>query len=119
MSFSPQRLLLLGLTVALAAAQQSAPVFRAGTKLVEVTVTVLDKKGNAVAGLEQADFTILDDGKPRPAAFFRFDGAPAVSPPENAAHAPSQPGVFTNRAGTAGDLTPNITALVLDAVILG
>jgi len=116
MSFSPQRLLLLGLTVALAAAQQSAPVFRAGTKLVEVTVTVLDKKGNAVAGLEQADFTILDDGKPRPAAFFRFDGAPAVSPPENAAHAPSHPGVFTNRAETAGDPTPNITALVLDAL---
>ena len=108
------RFLALSLTVAILAAQQSAPVFRAGTKLVELTVSVLDKKGNAVSGLEPADFTLLDEGKPRPVALFRFDGAPAPI----AATATALPaGVFTNRFETPGNETPrNITALVLDSL---
>jgi VWFA-related protein len=118
----PRRMGALAFTVVLLSAQQSAPVFRAGTKLVEVTVTVLDKKGNAVAGLEPADFTVLDEGKPRPVALFRFDGAPAAAPsgatPSGAAPAASlPPGVFTNRFETPGNEIPrNITALVLDAL---
>src|SRR5207302_8158338 len=72
------RYLALALAAACLWSQSSAPVFRAGTKLVEVTVTVL-KKGEAVSGLEAADFTVLDDGKPRPVAFFRYDGGPAPS----------------------------------------
>jgi hypothetical protein len=35
----------------LAEGRQEEPVFRAGTKLVELTVGVLDKKGNGVASL--------------------------------------------------------------------
>ena len=59
--------------------QQPAPVFRTGTRLVEVTVTVLDKKGNAVSGLEPTDFTILDEGKLRPVALFHCDVVPEVT----------------------------------------
>ena len=78
------------------AGQQPAPVFRAGTKLVEVTVTVLDKKGHAVAGLEGNDFTILDEGKPRPVAFFRFDAVPAtITETRRPVTLPA--GIFTNR----------------------
>ncbi|MCU1237449.1 MAG: hypothetical protein JWP63_5416 [Candidatus Solibacter sp.] len=113
--------ILSGLLLAIAlisSAQQTAPLFRAGTKLVEVTVTVLDKKGNAVSGLEPADFTLLDDGKPRELALFRFDGAPAATTPASAPAVPTPslpPGVFTNRSATE-DTPHNITALVLDSL---
>jgi VWFA-related protein len=41
--------------------QQTPPVFRGGTTLVPLTVTVLDKKGNPVTDLKQADFTVLEN----------------------------------------------------------
>src|SRR5947209_13861707 len=95
MRLLPARLLLFAV---LLNAQQSAPVFRAGTKLVEVTVTVLDKKGAAVTGLEPADFTLLDEGKAREITLFRFDGTPSAVAGKPAVAAPSlPPGIFTNR----------------------
>lgn len=123
MLFTSGRALAFGLTVALLVnGQLTTPSFRAGTKLVEVTVTVLDKKGNAVTGLEPADFTVLDEGKPRPVAVFRFDGVPPAAAPGTSTNAGPTPigalapGVFTNRMETAGDAPQNITALVLDAL---
>jgi len=98
--------------VALGGGQQQAPVFRVGTRLVEVTVTVLDRKGNAVTGLAPPDFTVLDGGKPRPVTFFRFEGVP-YSPAETPRPAP---GVFTNRVEAFGGPPRNVTALVLDAL---
>jgi VWFA-related protein len=114
------RYLLSGLTAACLWGQSSAPVFRAGTKLVEVTVTVLDRKGNAVSGLEASDFTVLDDGKPRQVSFFRFDGGPAASAPKPSPYAPDTPvlpqGVFTNRPELGAEAPRTITALVLDSL---
>ena len=105
------------LLVALLAAQGPPPVFRAGTRLVEVTVTVLDKKGNAVTGLESGDFNVLDDGKPRTISLFRFDGASTAAAPGKSPAAALPPGVFTNGVTTTGGETPrNITALVLDSL---
>lgn len=101
--------------VALIEAQPEAPLFRAGTKLVEVTVTVRDRKGSAVPGMRASDFTVLDGGKPRPVAFFRFDGAPEA--PLAAAGKPRPPaGVYTNRGDVSGGAPLNITALVLDTM---
>ena len=97
-------------------AQQTAPVFRAGTKLVEVTVTVLDKKGNAVTGLEPADFTVLDEGKPRELALFRFDGVPVATAAASTPDAVLPPGVFTNHLQATGKAPGSITALVLDSL---
>jgi VWFA-related protein len=114
------RFFLSGLTAACLWSQSSAPVFRAGTKLVEVTVTVLDRKGNAVSGLEASDFTVLDDGKPRQVSFFRFDGGPSVPAPKPSPYAPPAPvlppGVFTNRPELGAELPRTITALVLDSL---
>ena len=105
-----------GLAAALLTGQETTPVFRAGTKLVEVDVTVLDKKGNAVTGLGSADFTVLDNGKPRSIAFFRPDRAPASG---RGAAAPAAPpsGVFSNHPPIgAPDLPANVAALVLDTI---
>jgi VWFA-related protein len=102
----------LGLAAAAMAGGQEAPVFRAGTRLVEVSVTVLDRKGNAVTGLGQADFTVLDEGQPRPIAFFQWEGAPAAEAPPAAPPA----GLFSNRVELAGGPPRSVTALVLDAL---
>jgi VWFA-related protein len=99
------------LAVAPQAAQE--PVFRAGARLVEVTVTVRDGKGQAVAGLAAPDFTVLDGGKPRPITFFRFDG---VTEARTEQEAPRAAGVFTNRVRSSAGAPANITALVLDSI---
>jgi len=61
-------------------AQQTAelPVFGSGTSVVAVPVFVTDKSGQAVSGLTQADFEVLDRGKGVPiVAFYEVDaGAP-------------------------------------------
>src|SRR5580704_13443544 len=82
-SVSMQRLL-LGLPVvvfagaALLFAQQPAaqstagtddgqvPRFQGGTQVVQAPVTVLDRDGRVVTGLNALDFTLLDNGKPQP-----------------------------------------------------
>jgi VWFA-related protein len=92
------------------AAQEQTPTFRTTTRLVELTVTALDKKGNAVTDLQLQDFSIQENGKPRPIAFFNYDGGPPVQPKA----LPLPPGVFTNRVEFTPGPPRNITALVLD-----
>ena len=41
------------------------PIFRGGTDLVQVDVSVLDGKRRPVRGWTAADFTVLEDGQPR------------------------------------------------------
>src|SRR5215470_11609528 len=49
--------------------------------VVEVPVTVVDREGNPVRGLTQANFKLLDNGKERPiAAFDTIDFGPAAAP---------------------------------------
>src|SRR5688500_11404 len=50
--------------------------FRAGTSIVPVVTTVLDAEGRLVPGLEQGEFTILDNGKPQDITFFQNDVQP-------------------------------------------
>jgi VWFA-related protein len=46
------------------------PTFRTAVDVVQVDVSVLDKDRKPVQGLTTADFTILEDGKPRPIVAF-------------------------------------------------
>src|ERR1051325_11580865 len=62
-------LLLLVIVCPLANAQETE-VVRTNVELVQTAVTVLDKKGNFVEGLQKEQFELMVDGKPRPVAFF-------------------------------------------------
>ena len=88
------------------AQEPSPPTFRTGTTLVEFTVVALDGKGNPVVDLKKDDIQLIDRGKPKDIAFFRFDGdAPAA----DATAAPPD-GFATNRPAP----TRNVVAVVVD-----
>jgi len=65
----PVALLLAALAVSVRSQSQRS-TFRAGVDLVQVDVSVLDKERRPVRGLTAADFTLLEDGKPRTIAAF-------------------------------------------------
>jgi len=49
---------------------QETEVVRTNVDLVQTAITVLDKKGNFVDGLQREQFELVVDGKARPVAFF-------------------------------------------------
>ena len=110
--------LLSGTTLMVFAAQQqqSTPIFRAGTTLVEFTIVATDQGGQPVTDLKQEEIAILQNGKPQPVAFFRFEGdafAPgAVEPPREQI----APGLFTNRPEYSPGPARNVTAIVIDTL---
>jgi Ca-activated chloride channel family protein len=54
----------------LARGSQQVPVFRTGVDLVNVGVTVLDKKGQLVTGLKAEDFDVFEDGRKQTVSYF-------------------------------------------------
>ena len=83
-SIFPDRGVQLGLAVALilsvglAAAQVSSPqgVYRAGTDLVVLQVSVSDAQRRFVSGLQAENFTVLDEGVAQPIALFATSDTP-------------------------------------------
>jgi Ca-activated chloride channel family protein len=61
--------LALALSVATGRAQQTT-TFRSGVELVNIGVTVTDRKGDLVTDLGAADFEVVEDGKPHPISYF-------------------------------------------------
>jgi len=66
------RLVLLLLLTAGLSAQEQKPIFRAGTDLVRVDVTVTQRGDEPVADLEPADFELTDDGVPQTVETLKF-----------------------------------------------
>jgi VWFA-related protein len=66
------------LSAALAAAQTGAPpaVYRSGTDLVVLQVSVNDSQRRHVPGLQAENFTVFDEGVPQPLAMFATADAP-------------------------------------------
>ena len=54
-----------GATSLVTAQQQQQPSFRSGVELMNLSVTVTDKRGRAITDLTQADFAVLEDRKPQ------------------------------------------------------
>jgi Ca-activated chloride channel family protein len=72
--------LIIGI-LALVAATTSGVVgqeatFRSSTRIVPVVTTVIDEQGRFVPGLDQDQFTILDNGVPQEITFFQNDVQP-------------------------------------------
>lgn len=66
------RLLLVTLIcVAAASAQQNSPGTQAGTGRIYLDVVVAPKSGPPVTGLQQQDFTLLDNKEPQPITSFQ------------------------------------------------
>jgi len=62
---------------------QEPPRFPATTEVVRIDAVVVDKAGRPVTGLTVADFTVEEDGKPRPIATFEpIVVRSAAEPPE-------------------------------------
>jgi Ca-activated chloride channel family protein len=58
------------------------PVFRTGVDLVNLGVTVVDRRGALVTDLQPDDFEVLEDGRPQQIDYFiRGDEMDAVRPP--------------------------------------
>lgn len=57
--------------------QPGAPTFRARSELVVMHVTVRDRAGRYVSGLDRESFTVIDDGRPQTLNLFSSDPVPA------------------------------------------
>jgi VWFA-related protein len=77
--------ILLGITVALTGlallgqqpkADESAAVFRADTRVVDLSATVVDKSGHLVTNLTREAFTVLENGVPQVINSFKHEDVP-------------------------------------------
>lgn len=58
------------------AQQPDQPVFRSSVRTVPIYATVIDSGGRLVPDLEQADFTVMDNGRPADIALFSNESQP-------------------------------------------
>jgi len=68
----------LALTGSLAAAQEQSPTFRTGVELMNLSVTVTDKRGRSVTDLTENDFQIFEDKQPQ--QIVNFSSAKQTTP---------------------------------------
>ena len=92
---------LFACALAAVAALQSQPTFRAGVELIRIDVSVLDKAGKPVTGLQPEDFVVTIDGAPRRVSFATFYG-PTPDAPGAAPAASPAPNVATNKNAAPG-----------------
>jgi VWFA-related protein len=102
------------------AAQNTGFTLRLNSRLVDVAVVALDKKGRPVTDLKPEEIEIYDNGRRQQVSFFTQAGsgsetAPVATPQQPA---PDEPQVVSNR----GDLAPhsplnngNTTVLLIDS----
>ena len=57
-------------------AQDETPVFKAGTALVDLHVSVLDKSGRLIPGIPQSAFKVFENGVEQPVSLFSREDVP-------------------------------------------
>lgn len=87
----------LACLAAWAQAPAQRPAFRTGVQLVRLDVSVLDGRRQPVRGLLASDFTVLEDGQPRPVRAFEAVDHTAT-PAAATASIEATTGVSTNQA---------------------
>ena len=120
------RLVFVCLSTAILSAQDGGPVrITSDVRVVEVDVTVRDAQGKPVQGLQQKDFTILDNGKPRSFTIFNANSGTSdasnsigkpPSPVGSTSRPPLPPNTFSNDHVTAPPADAHSTILLLDGV---
>jgi VWFA-related protein len=70
-------LLVAGFSLSAQQPEQPAPVFKAESELVVLHVSVRDRGGRYITGLDRDAFTVIDDGKPQTLSMFSADDVPA------------------------------------------
>lgn len=93
-----------GMAVRVLGEGQQTPTFRAGIDIVDVDVSVLDRHRLPVRGLTAADFTVFEDGKPRPVVAFSAVDLPSREAPSAPWMAEVAPDVLTNAFPREGRL---------------
>jgi len=81
MSMNNKWILALAIVIiswASAAAQDPVDVIKIGVDLVTVNVSVTEKKGHPVMGLQRENFFVTDEGKPVPLEFFDSNGPASI-----------------------------------------
>jgi VWFA-related protein len=81
MSTNNKWILALGVVIiswASAVAQDPVDVIKIGVDLVTVNVSVTEKKGHPVMGLQRENFFVTDQGKPVPLEFFDSNGPASI-----------------------------------------
>jgi VWFA-related protein len=100
------------------AAQSPAPQetqvrqLRVETRMVQVSVRVLDKHGKQIEGLTKDDFAVFDDRKPRPIANFSTH----TNQPTPDAADPLPPDTYSNDLGGPATVPASVTVILLDAL---
>ena len=79
------------LSTPLHAQTDSGVVLHSDTRLVEIDVTVRDSAGKPVENLQQGDFTVFDNGKPRPFTIFSANHSGGNAPGESGPETPGRP----------------------------
>jgi VWFA-related protein len=93
------------------AGQARVPTLNVDTKAVILEVVVTKGEDDAVRGLHQGDFQVMEDGVPQPVSFFEEHSGASVRPAEPAALPPN---VFTNVSTVAaGDV---VNVLLVDSL---
>lgn len=70
-------ILVSGFSLSAQPPEQPAPVFKAAAELVVLHVSVRDRSGRYITGLDRDAFTVIDDGKPQTLSMFSADDVPA------------------------------------------
>ncbi len=95
----------VALLVARSEGQTAQPRFRTEVNVVEVDATVLDERGEAVAGLTAADFEVFEDGQPQPIVSFSEVDIPLTASAQFLGiDEPVSPDVRSNRQPASGRL---------------
>jgi len=100
--------------LALLGQAQTQPTFRTGVQLVRIDVSVLDDNRQPVRGLQAPDFTVIEDGQPRPIR--SFQAVDHANTPPQTAPLPPVPAhnVATNRMA---DDTSRLIFILMDRSI--
>lgn len=85
---------------------------RVESRLVQVSVRVIDKNGNPLAGLTKDNFVIFDEKKQQTIGLFTIH----TNQPSADAADPLPPDTYTNNFGGATTVPANVAVILLDAL---